>query len=237
VNFWTDRTDAEIRQRRWYAYVDGDDEAIMATQLGWYDGDGRELMQQDVIAALRPLPEGEHALELQIVMRRGGKERQVRLGKTNFGFLAVRVAKSLSVHFGGGAITNSDGQRGEAAIFGKQARWMDYSGPVAVGKGDDRKMVAAGVTYFDHPDNPRYPSAWHVREDGWMGAAFCLREAYTIEADEPLTLRYLLHAHAGEYDAARAAATHKRFAARLGFSIRRSRKPHRQWEVVRTPRK
>ncbi|MCP4885693.1 MAG: AAA domain-containing protein, partial [Planctomycetaceae bacterium] len=34
--------------------------------------------------------------------------------------------------FGGGKLTNSDGQQGESRIFGKPAQWVDYSGPVAV---------------------------------------------------------------------------------------------------------
>ncbi|MCH8219541.1 MAG: PmoA family protein [Planctomycetes bacterium] len=46
--------------------------------------------------------------------------------------------------------------------------WMDYFGPIAVGEGPDRKPAVEGVTYFDHPANPRFPSYWHVREDGWI---------------------------------------------------------------------
>ena len=43
VDFWSDRTEARIRQKHWICYIDGEDEAIMATLLGWYDGhDPRE---------------------------------------------------------------------------------------------------------------------------------------------------------------------------------------------------
>ncbi|MCH7919421.1 MAG: PmoA family protein [Planctomycetes bacterium] len=76
-------------------------------------------------------------------------------------------------------------------------RWMDYSGPIAVGEGPDRKSTVEGVTYFDHLSNPRFPSYWHVREDGWMGASFGMHEPFTIHRDKPLVLRYLLYAHAG----------------------------------------
>lgn len=237
VDFWSDNTQAVVRQKQWYAYEDGDDETVMATALSWSDGEGKELMQQDLVAALRPLPRGEHALEIQITMRPGGSAKTVALGKTNFGFLAVRVAKSLSVHFGGGTISDSEGRTGEKAIFGQRARWVDYSGPVAVGKGDERTAVVEGITYFDHPDNPRYPTHWHVREDGWMGAAFCLEEGYEISADAPLTLRYLLYAHSGGYDAQRSAAIDKQFAQRTAFQIRKSSQPHRQYEVTRSPAK
>ena len=233
VDFWSDRTNAVIRQKHWYAYVDGDQEAIMAVALGWYDGEGRELLTQDVIAVFRPLPKGESHLEIQSTFRPAGRADSVRLGKTNFGLLAVRVAKTLSVHFGGGAITNSEGQRGEAELFGKPARWMDYSGPIVAGQGEHRKTVSEGITYFDHPDNPRYPTRWHVREDGWMGASFCMDNGYTIAADSPLQLRYLLHTHSGGYDARSAEATHSDFAKRKPLKIKKSARPHRQFEVAR----
>ena len=168
-------------------------------------------------------------------MRPAAGAESVELGKTNFGFLAVRVAKTLSVHFGGGALTNSEGQQGEKAIFGKPARWVDYSGPVAVGRGAARKPVTEGITYFDHPTNPRYPTHWHVREDGWMGASFCMHEGLTIAADAPLALRYLLHAHRGAYDDAKAQSVHESFANRPGFQITKGTRPHRQYDVARKP--
>jgi hypothetical protein len=235
VDFWSDHTDSRVRQKHWYAYRDGDDEAVMASVSGWFDGEGRELMEQDVVAALRPLSDGEHALEFQITMRPPAGGEAVELGKTNFGFLAVRVAKTISVHFGGGQLTNSEGAQGEPAIFGQPARWVDYSGPVGVGTGPERSAVVEGITYFDHPANPRYPTRWHVRVDGWMGASFCLQEDYQITADAPLTLRYLLHAHRGGYDQTRAERVHKAFAARPRFTITKSTQPHRQYEVQRTP--
>jgi hypothetical protein len=233
VDFWSDQTEARVQQIHWYAYRDGDDEAVMASKLGWYDGQKKLLMEQDVVAALIPLADGEHALEIQITMRPPANAKSVELAKTNFGFLAVRVAKTLSVQFGGGQITNSEKLVGEKAIFGKQAKWMDYSGKVSAGKGEQRKVVTEGITYFDHPKNPRYPTYWHVRSDGWMGASFGMKESYSITADKPLTLRYLLHAHRGAYDHAAAQKMHKDFAGRAGFEIIKSKKPHRQYEVRR----
>ena len=190
-------------------------------------------MDSDVIASLRPLNNGEYTLELQLTCRVPRKRESVKLGKTNFGFLAVRVAKSISAYFGDGRISNSEGNVGEEQIFGKRARWMDYSGSVPVGTGPERQSVTEGITYFDHPKNPRYPSHWHVREDGWMGASFCMHEGLTIKSDRPLTLRYLLHAHAGGYDAERATTLAKRFGESPNFVISKATKPHRQYEVTR----
>ena len=241
VDFWSDETEARVRQKSWFAYNDGDEEGIMASSLGWFDKDGSEILDQDLVAAIRPGDRGEYFLELQITFRPGSGRNEVMLEQTNFGFLAVRLAKSLSGHFGGGLISNSEGLVGEKAIFGKRSRWMDYSGHVAAwpnsnGKGNfrgQRGWVPEGVTYFDHPTNPRYPTHWHVREDGWMGAAFGLADPFQITSEYPLRLRYLLHAHQGKYDAEKARAIAKQFSQRPGFSIRTSKRSHRQFEVSR----
>ena len=235
VDFWSDDTAARIRQKLWQVYEDGAEEAVMAVQLGWYDGEGKELMEQDLVAAARSGRDGARELEIQILIRPPAGAAGVDLGKTNFGLLAVRVAKSLSAHFGGGTLTNSEGAEGEAAIFGKPARWVDYSGPVATGTGGERRVVTEGITYFDHPDNPRHPVSWHVRVDGWMGAAFFLNEGLRIAAGESLELRYLLAAHAGGHDPQRAAETAAAFAARRGFSVTKSTRPHRQFDIARRP--
>ena len=233
LTFWSDQTKTQVRQKYWYRYRDGDEEVIMASVTGWYDENEVELMEQDIVAAILPGEFGEYLLEIQITMRPGANQEKVELGKTNFGFLAVRVAKSLSAYFGDGVLTNSEGKVGEPDIFGNTARWMDYSGSVAIGTRNARRSVTEGITYFDHPENPRYPSRWHVRSDGWMGSSFCMDEGYTIAKDESLTLRYLLHSHSGPYDQSRAEEIAEGFAHRKGFEIAKSKQPHRQYEVWR----
>jgi len=236
VDFWSDQSKARIRQKTWLCYRDGKEEAVMASLLGWYDESGQERMEQELVAALIPLDKEEHALEFQITLRPPAPKKSVELRKTNFGILAVRVAKSLSAYFGGGKLTNSEGQEGEPAIFGQPARWMDYSGPIAVGTGAKRTTAIEGITYFDHPSNPRYPTHWHVREDGWMGASFCLQEGFTVTAEQPLVLRYLLHAHAGACDQAKADAIQNQFASRPGFKVEKATQRHHQFMVNRAKR-
>lgn len=233
IDFWGYSSKARIQQKQWLALVDGDDEAVMAVQTGWFDPDGRELLEQEMVAALRPLPRDEHALEIQFTLKVSSGQQTVELEQTNFGFLAVRVAKTLSAVFGGGELTNSDGQVGETDIFGKSAKWMDYSGPVIVGTGADRSVETEGITYFDHPQNPGYPTHWHVRQDGWMGAAFNLQHGLTMTAEQPLTLRYLLHAHHGAYDPQRAAVVEDGFRQRPAFVVTKGTQAHHQFEVRR----
>ncbi len=224
-DFWSDRTRARIRQKQWLCYQDGDDEASMGVLLGWYDGhDPKGMLDQEVVAGVRPGADGETFVELQSVFRPAAET--LEFGQTNFGFLAVRLAKNLSVHFGGGSLTSSEGAVGEPAIFGKPARWVDHSGSVPKGETE-------GITYFDHPRNPGYPVHWHVREDGWMGAAVCLQGPVTTTRKDPLRLRYLLHAHRGSVAPRRADQIARDFAASARYEVVPARVKHQQYAIER----
>lgn len=237
LNFWGDGTGSKILQKSWIAYEDGREEAIMACALAYIDQQGSEVMEQETVTAIRPMVGGEWGLEFQITLRPPSDRETVELQKTNFGILAVRVAKTISQHFGGGQLTNSEGSVGESAIFGNLAKWMDYSGPIAVGEGAERKVVTEGITYFDHPQNPRYPAKWHVRADGWMGASICMDDGLTLTKKNPLVLRYLLVAHRGSCQPAKSKILAEAFSARPGFSVGKRGTPHRQWEVWRMERR
>lgn len=231
INFWGDQSTARIRQQTWLAYEDGDDECRMAVQLGWYDGhDPQPLLKQDLIVALRPGVEGETFLELQSTF--SPLAESLEFGKTNFGFLAVRVAKSISEHFGGGKLTSSERAVGEPAIFGQPARWMDYSGPTA-SDSDGQPNVIEGITYFDHPRNPGFPNSWHVRADGWMGCSPCMSGPLTTKKSEPLRLQFLLHAHAGQASVERSNAIAEQFAALRSFEVIKANAPHVMYRIRR----
>jgi len=231
IDFWANGLPPRIRQKEWLAYVDGNDEAIMAVKIGWYDGhEPRELLEQELIVAVSAGGASgtdaatETLVELQSTFR--PTSSMLEFGKTNFGFLAVRVARNISAHFGGGIISDSEGRMGEPAIFGQRARWMDYSGPVGAEKTE-------GITYFDHPSNPSHPAHWHVREDGWMGASACFADSIVATKDQPLVLRYLLHAHAGGANADSATKNLPRFAGKPPFEVAKATVKHETWSVQR----
>jgi hypothetical protein len=225
VNFWTDRTAARIRQKEWLAYQDGEFEAVMAVRLGWFDGhDPRELLDQELVAAVRGTADRETVLEVQSTFR--PTAASLEFGRTNFGFFAVRVSRELSAYFGGGRITSSTGATGEPALFGKPAAWMDSSN-------GDVGGVAEGITYFDHPTNPGHPTPWHVREDGWMAASVCFTGSRTTTRNAPLTLRYLLHAHRGMLDPKRAADTFDDFGKRPPFELVKAPTKHTAYAARR----
>jgi len=110
---------------------------------------------------------------------------------------------------------------------------MDYSGPIAVGTGKDRHNVTEGITYYDHPKNASYPSRWHVRSDGWMGASVCRTSSILITKEKPLTLRYLLHAHPGPADIPQQKSLAESFANSPKYVLQKATTAHTQWEIER----
>lgn len=189
-NFWEEpgpQSDVKIRHSQTLALEDSATSfSAAAVESIWWAGGG-PLIRQVTIYSLILLDQGEHALDVQTELHPANGQ-MIELGQSNFGIMGVRVAKTISEQFGGGRILNSQGAVGEPAIFGKNARWVDYSGPT----GPDRQE---GICYMDHPDNPRHPTAWHVRRDGWMIASITMSGSWRIATDHPLKLRYRLMAH------------------------------------------
>ena len=227
MDFWAEGKDNQILQTQWLAYDDGEEYAAMAVQTEFHAGhDPQPILQQRVVAVIRPLEHGQYTLELQTTIT--PTMESLTLNKTNFGFLAVRMAASISAHFGGGTITNQAGKTGEPALFGKAANYIDYSGPI---RGIDGKGIIEGITYFDHPSNPSYPSKWHVREDGWMGASVCRDAAITLTPSTPLQLRYLLHVHNGPFDHKISNGLQTTFFQSPGWKVVESKRRHRHRDI------
>lgn len=219
VNYWEERGGVQqIRQEAWVHYQDGDQEAGMVVRIGWFDAHKVRLIQQELIAVYRPLAGNEGWLEIQTTFT--PVLDKLPLAMTNFGFLGLRLAASISAQYGGGVITSSEGVTGEMANFAKPYPWMDYSGPIVESRWE-------GITWFDHPSNPGHPTAWHVRDDGWMSAAFCLREGYTLTRAQPLRLRYGLHIHAGELNRKNADERFREFRDAAAWQVTPAERPWR----------
>ena len=159
----------------------------------WLGEAEKVLLTEYRTMTLQGLPGQEWLLVLDLRFEAAGEE--VTLGKTPFGVIGVRMAKTIGVHDGGGTIRNSEGAVNEEEVFWKPARWVDYSGPITA-------EAVEGITLFDHPANPNHPSVFHVRDDGWMGASLTFGSPRVIRPDEPLRLRYGLYVHAGMPEAA-----------------------------------
>lgn len=188
LNFWEDRRGTRIEQQRILRLEDGETEAFVETENLWLDAGGAEVLRERRRTGVQALEHGEWLLliDSELVARKA----PVTLGETAFGMLGVRMAKTIGVNDGGGTIRNSEGGVDEAGCFRRPARWCDYSGPIAPER-------IEGITILDHPSNPHHPVPFHVRNDGWMGAALTFGGALELRPGEPLRLRYALYVHAG----------------------------------------
>lgn len=198
-SFWDDRGPGRIVTRHVARYDDGDEAASLVAVHAWVGQGDRVHMLERRRVSVRPLGprEGGSWLVVLDLHLEAGRE-PVTLGRTPFGLVGVRLAKTIGVADGGGLIRNSEGNVGEQGPDGclwRRARWVDYSGPIAPGR-------VEGLTLFDHPSNPDHPSHFHVRDDGWMGASLTFDGPRTIRPGEPLRLRYglLVHDSAPEAD-------------------------------------
>lgn len=203
TSFWSDRG-GTIEVTRITRLEDGDDRAAVEFTTDWRTPVGAVPLRENRRVGLVTIGADRWRIDVESELHAAG--RPVSLGATAFGFLAVRVAKSLGVKDGGGRIYNSEGGIDEAGCFRRPARWVDYTGPVTA-------TLDEGITLFDHPANLHHPVEFHVRDDGWMGAATTFRAAHVIEPGTPLTLRYGLLVHGGGVAAEAIEAEWRRFAA------------------------
>lgn len=132
--------------------------------------------------------------------------------------MAIRLAPTMRLKgpVGQGHIINSEGNR-DGETWGKRAAWCDYYGPV------DGEIV--GVAIFDHPQNPKHPTWWHVRDYGLFAAnPFGVSDFerkpkergignITIPAGENLTFKYRIFIHKGDNEQGKVAEHYSEYTA------------------------
>lgn len=122
------------------------------------------------------------------------------------GIFSLRIRDSINEE-NGGVMTLSEGRTGEKICWGKPSPWCDYSGMIP-------NDAVRGVTVMDTPGNLRYPTTWHVRAYGLLGAnPFGLASFtngqqsgdHTIKNGEKLTFKYRIYVHKGNAEEAKVA--------------------------------
>ena len=186
ISFWSDGGSGKIRHKRIVKFEDGNQSSSIITENQWVSNTGKVLLLETRRLTALPLDDSEWLMIINMEFK--AEDAPVVLGKTPFGMIGVRMAKTIGVNDGGGTIRNSEGAVNEKTVFWKRAGWVDYSGPIT-----NEKLE--GITLFDHPDNPNFPSYFHVRNDGWMGASLTHNGPRTIHPDKPLHLCYGLYIH------------------------------------------
>lgn len=189
INFWEEHFEnsGTLVHRRFLRMEEGPIFARFVAEVSWNGPEGAPVLleERDVTVYAG---EEQRVIDLQLRLR--GAQSDTTFAQTSFGFLGVRVARSMGVLDGGGEIRGSEGGLNEGDLFWKPARWCDYTGPVTPDAWN-------GVALLDYPSNPGHPVSWHVRGDGWMGPSHALAAGFVLPAGEILTLRYRLLTHAG----------------------------------------
>jgi len=232
-DFWSEGPNAGRTVCRGFEALEGG--PVMGgfrSRTDWLAKDGTRVAEDVRQVRVWRLPECR-ILDFEVTVR--ATEGPLVFQDTKEGSFGIRLPDTMRVKGGDGRILTSRGDR-DAAAWGKRAEWVDYWGTV--------EGAVMGVAILDHPDNPRHPTYWHVRDYGLFAAnPFGVHDFVpgqpkgtgdlTVPAGGTVTFRYrvLLHpgaaAEAGVADAWAAYAAPPRVEVRrLAASARDSWREH-----------
>jgi hypothetical protein len=124
--------------------------------------------------------------ELTLDLNRGEPGR----GGLFYSGLAIRFDNALTP----GQLLDADGRSEPMEIFGQTSRWCGFAGQHP----EDGKVY--GITLLDHPENPRYPTVWWVRNRenyALLHPSPCYYEPFHITKEKSLLFRYRVILHKG----------------------------------------
>jgi len=193
----------------------GLDSGLIRSRNNWVAADGALVCKDErLLRFYNPKGANERVVDFEITLF--ALQEPLVLGDTKEGTMGVRLAETMRLQgaVGHGHIVNSEGVRDDAT-WGKRADWCDYYGPV------EGKTV--GLAIFDHPQNPRHPTWWHVRDYGLFAANPFGRHDFekladksagnlTVPAGQNITFRYRFYWHAGDERQAKVAERYREYA-------------------------
>jgi hypothetical protein len=206
LDFWTEGKEfCKIVHDKFTKVSSGEKEGIIQSSHQWLGKDGTAVCTDERTLRVYNRPDNERLFDYEITITAGKSD--VTFGDTKEGSMALRLAETMRLKPNKentgkptGNIVNSEGIR-DAATWGKRAAWCDYYGPV------DGKIVGAAI--FDHPQNPRHPTWWHVRDYGLFAANPFGKHDFeslpdktagnlVIPAGKSVTFRYRIYLHKGD---------------------------------------
>ncbi|MBN2137907.1 MAG: PmoA family protein [Sedimentisphaerales bacterium] len=213
-DFWGEGAGSgKVVQDRIISIDNGVDTAAFKTHNNWVAKNGKTICTDTRTHTFRNTPEGP-MIDFEITIH--ASEGKVVMGDTKEGSMALRLAPTMRVEgkVGKGHILNSAGDK-DGSAWGKRAKWCDYYGPL------DGQTV--GVAIFDHPENPKHPTWWHVRTYGLFAAnPFGVHDFerkqkglgdIVIEQGKSLTFKYRIYFHKGDTKQANVAARYAEYSA------------------------
>jgi hypothetical protein len=128
TDFWSDSGKGKIRHNRIIKFEDGDQACSIITENQWLSDTNKVLLSETRRVTTMPLDGSEWLMIMDMEFKTDSAA--VTLGKTPFGMIGIRMAKTIGVNDGGGTIRNSEGAVNEKEVFWKHVRndgWMGAS--------------------------------------------------------------------------------------------------------------
>jgi len=215
-DFWTEqKAFGKIIHDGFEEIKSGSEVGIIKSRNKWVAANGDVICTDErTLRIYNPGKASERLFDFEVTLH--ASTGDLTFGDDKDGMMAVRVAETMKLKRDGehGHIVNSAGMRdGEA--WGKRADWCDYYGPV------EGKIV--GIAIFDHPENPRHPTWWHVRDYGLFAANPFGKHHFeslddksagnlTVPAGQSVTFRYRFYLHEGDEKQAEVAKKYHEYA-------------------------
>jgi hypothetical protein len=216
IDFWSEEKGAGKTEHVKFLEVKSGNLGVIKSANKLVSPEGKVIATDERTITIYPVEDADlFDFEINIHASNG----DLTFGDTKEGTMAMRLAETMRLTHGKGEkgdghIVNSEGVR-DGQTWGKRAKWVDYYGPV------DGKIV--GVAMFDNPNNPRYPTWWHVRDYGLFAANpfgvhdFEKKEKgagdMTVKSGDTVTFKYRFYIHSGDEKEARVA---EQFADYIG---------------------
>jgi hypothetical protein len=200
----------------------GKDAGVIRSRNKWVASDGKVIATDELTLRVYNRPANERLFDFEITIHASNGE--LTFGDTKEGSMAIRLNETMRLKHNKenagkptGHIVNSEGVR-DGATWGKRAAWCDYYGPV------EGKIV--GVAIFDHPQNPRHPTWWHVRDYGLFAANPFGRHDFeslpdkaagnlVVPSGKSVTFRYRFYVHEGDEKQAKVADRYAEYTKNL----------------------
>lgn len=219
-DFWSeDKNFGRIVHDGFAEVKSGRNAGVIRSRNKWVAADGKVICTDELTVRVHNRPSSERVLDYEITIH--ASEGDLTFGDTKEGTMAIRLAETMRLKPNKenagkptGSIVNSEGVR-DGATWSQRAAWCDYYGPV--------EGRTVGVAVFDHPQNPRHPTWWHVRDYGLFAANPFGRHDFeklpdktagnlVVPAGQRVTFRYRFYFHEGDEQQARVAARYAEYA-------------------------
>jgi len=209
ISFWDLGENAgQIKTKRVNKISSDGSKATIAFENEWNAKDGKTVCTDDQIMTFQSMGDAT-AVDYTITIH--ASDGDIVFGDTKEGSMGIRTNPSLRIDKGATAI-NSEGVSGKS-IWGKRAKWVDYSADI-----DGHKV---GVAMMDHPSNLRYPTWWHARDYGLVAAnPFGIHDFekkpagtgdFKLKNSDSITFKYRILFHTGDSKTADIEKQYKKF--------------------------